>query len=245
MSNTSKVFNNDGDTLTVASGGSIVLESGATLTLPGGDAEGTKTFTGDVTISGSNLAFSGTTGQNNITMTDNLASALTIEEGSNVYLKFVTTNSGEGITASKDLTMASGTDITFTGTTGQPQINLTDNLADALSICESTNDYITFTTTNSSEAVNLGQNLVIADAKNITVNATTGTKIGTATTQKLGFFNATPVVQPAGTADVTGFVAGSGTASKSDSVWAGASGSAAYTVGDIVTALKALGLLAA
>lgn len=38
--------------------------------------------------------------------------------------------------------------------------------------------------------------VTFGDAKNIIVNATTGTKIGTATTQKLGFFNATPVAQP-------------------------------------------------
>jgi hypothetical protein len=31
---------------------------------------------------------------------------------------------------------------------------------------------------------------------NIALGTTTGTKIGTATTQKLGFYNATPVVQP-------------------------------------------------
>lgn len=37
--------------------------------------------------------------------------------------------------------------------------------------------------------------LTLSDAVNIAVNATTGTKIGTATTQKLGFFNATPIVQ--------------------------------------------------
>lgn len=36
----------------------------------------------------------------------------------------------------------------------------------------------------------------IPDAVNISVGTTTGTKIGTATTQKLGFYNATPVVQP-------------------------------------------------
>lgn len=37
--------------------------------------------------------------------------------------------------------------------------------------------------------------IIMADAADIVVNATTGTKIGTATTQKLGFFNAAPVVQ--------------------------------------------------
>ena len=42
--------------------------------------------------------------------------------------------------------------------------------------------------------------LTMADEGDIAVNATTGTKIGTATTQKLGFFNATPVAQPAAAA---------------------------------------------
>ena len=45
--------------------------------------------------------------------------------------------------------------------------------------------------------------LTLADALNIAVNTTTGTKIGTATTQKIGFYNSTPVVQPAAIADLT------------------------------------------
>ncbi len=39
---------------------------------------------------------------------------------------------------------------------------------------------------------------------NVVLSATTGTKIGTATTQKLGFWNATPVVQGAAVADASG-----------------------------------------
>ena len=39
--------------------------------------------------------------------------------------------------------------------------------------------------------------MTFADAYNIIFNTTTGTKIGTATSQKLGLWNATPVVQPA------------------------------------------------
>jgi hypothetical protein len=42
-----------------------------------------------------------------------------------------------------------------------------------------------------------------ASTRNIVTDTTTGTKIGTATTQKLGFFNATPVVQQAAVADAT------------------------------------------
>ena len=48
-----------------------------------------------------------------------------------------------------------------------------------------------------------GSLLHLADAGNITVGTTTGTKIGTATTQKIGFYNTTPVVQPTAVADAT------------------------------------------
>lgn len=38
----------------------------------------------------------------------------------------------------------------------------------------------------------------LTDGANVAVGTTTGTKIGTATTQKLGFYNATPIVRPGG-----------------------------------------------
>lgn len=46
--------------------------------------------------------------------------------------------------------------------------------------------------------------MTIADAKNIILNTTTGTIIGTATGQKVAFHNATPVVQAAHIADPSG-----------------------------------------
>ena len=42
-----------------------------------------------------------------------------------------------------------------------------------------------------------------ASTRDLVTDTTTGTKIGTGTTQKLGFFNATPVVQQAAVADAT------------------------------------------
>lgn len=45
--------------------------------------------------------------------------------------------------------------------------------------------------------------LTFADSVDLAFNATTGTKIGTATTQKIGFWNATPVAQPAAIANLT------------------------------------------
>ena len=56
----------------------------------------------------------------------------------------------------------------------------------------------TLTTATITDAT-LGNDLTINDAGNIILKATTGTIIGTATTQKLGFFAKTPVVQPVGT----------------------------------------------
>lgn len=61
-------------------------------------------------------------------------------------------------------------------------------------------------------------NFIFADAKNIVLNTTTGTKIGTATGQKLGFWNATPVAQQ---------VLATG---------------ASHTVDDVISALQTLGL---
>jgi hypothetical protein len=86
--------------------------------------------------------------------------------------------------------------------------------------------------------------VTLADAANIVLNTTTGTKIGTATTQKLGFYNSTPVVQPNTTGTTTGFTAGGGSAVDSAATFTGNTGSTAYTIGDIVKALKTLGLLA-
>lgn len=92
--------------------------------------------------------------------------------------------------------------------------------------------------------VTIGSSLTVS-AKNIITDTSTGTKIGTATTQKLGFFNATPVVQPAANTDTTTGAAGGTTTVYLNTTFTGAGGTAAYTLGGVVTALKALGLLAA
>lgn len=81
-------------------------------------------------------------------------------------------------------------------------------------------------------------NIEIGDAFNFILQTTTGTKIGTATSQKLSFWNATPIVQP--TTAVTGstMTANSGTAVNDASTWDG------YTIGQIVKALRNIGALA-
>jgi hypothetical protein len=47
------------------------------------------------------------------------------------------------------------------------------------------------------------RSITVSDGGNVVLGTITGTKIGTGTTQKLGFYNATPVVQPTAVADAT------------------------------------------
>jgi hypothetical protein len=85
-----------------------------------------------------------------------------------------------------------------------------------------------------------------ASTRDIVTDTTTGTKIGTATTQKIGFFNATPVVQPSSTGlGTSGFTSGGGgNFVHAGSTFTGNVGSTAYTLSDIVAHLKNLGLIA-
>ena len=62
------------------------------------------TVQSDEDTAGLNINFDGNTGTNKLTLKDDLASALDITEGSNSYMKFVTTNSGEEIQVSKKIT---------------------------------------------------------------------------------------------------------------------------------------------
>lgn len=74
---------------------------------------------------------------------------------------------------------------------------------------------------------------------------TLGSKIGSSTTQKIGFWNATPVVQPTALGTSAGFavVAGGSSIDTTDTMTGGV-GTTAYTVGDIVRILKTIGLIA-
>lgn len=78
----------------------------------------------------------------------------------------------------------------------------------------------------------------LADATNIAVGTTTGTKIGTATSQKIGLWNATPIVQPTTSITAATFVANTSLIANDTATWGG------YTVGQVVAALKAAGILA-
>jgi hypothetical protein len=81
-------------------------------------------------------------------------------------------------------------------------------------------------------------NMGVYDGGNIVLGTTTGTQIAAATNQKLGFWAATPIVQPTtGVAGAT-YVNNAGTALTSTDTFDG------YTIAQVVKALRTTGLLA-
>lgn len=72
----------------------------------------------------------------------------------------------------------------------------------------------------------------------ISAPSTSGTKLGTTSTQKLGFWNATPIAQPTTSVASAAFVASAGTAVNDASTFDG------YTIKQVVKALRNEGLLA-
>lgn len=75
-------------------------------------------------------------------------------------------------------------------------------------------------------------------ALDIRLDTATGTKIGTATSQKLGFWNATPIVQPTTAHAAATVVNGVGGSVKHDDTFDG------YTIDQVVKALRDMGILA-
>lgn len=102
-----------------------------------------------------------------------------------------TLDNGSGGTTVASLTDSALTSgrVTFAGTSGL----LTD---------DSDMTFATDTLTVTKIAATTFTGNVTLSTKNLITDTTTGTKIGTATTQKLGFFNATPIVQVANTTEI-------------------------------------------
>ena len=75
-------------------------------------------------------------------------------------------------------------------------------------------------------------------ALNLITDTTTGMKIGTATGQKLGFWNTTPIVQPTTAVAAATFVTNTSLIANDTATFDG------YTIGQVVKALRNMGLLA-
>lgn len=88
---------------------------------------------------------------------------------------------------------------------------------------------------NSAGAIQLA---LAGNARDFILDTTTGSKIGTATSQKLGFWNATPIIQPTTGIAAAAFVANTSGIADDSATFDG------YTIGQVVKALRNVGLLA-
>lgn len=90
----------------------------------------------------------------------------------------------------------------------------------------------------------LSGDVTLSDGVDLIPGSTSGSKIGTSSSQKVAFYGSTPLVQPSSVGQTAGFSAGAGAAVNDDSTFTGGVGTKAYTIGDIVKHLKQLGLIA-
>lgn len=98
---------------------------------------------------------------------------------------------------------------------------------------------VTFDAVGAGAGFTFSDSITLADAKDFIFNTTTGTKHGTATSQKQSFWNATPIAQP-----TTGVAAATFVANASANFVYEESTFDGYTMKQIVKALRNIGLLA-
>lgn len=188
---------------------------------------------------GSNAAFNNTTGGNNISFGSNAGryissgSNLTITSNS-VFLGFDTRANADSETnqtvigyqaigLGSNTTVIGNSSTTFGRWWGNLLIGTSTNAGFALDV---------------NGTARIQNDLTISDTRNIILATGTGTKIGTATSQKLGFWNATPIVQPTTAVAAATRVGGGGTTVTDTDTFDG------YTLAQIVKALRNTGILA-
>lgn len=176
------------------------------------------------------------------------AAASTMTLGATLYVNKPV--AGTNMTISSNYAIYSDGDIAINGTNGVVQQNY-GNIFYRIATCRISSNFsangdlglygnaVVGISINSVETARFtSTSLTFADSKNIIFNTGTGTKLGTATTQKLAFWNATPIVQPTTAVTAATIVGGAGTTVKEDHTFDG------YTIGQVVKALRNAGLLA-
>jgi hypothetical protein len=167
------------DNIGIGVGGVKILDISATGLSVVGALSMDSLVVDQIAINNSTITFTGATATNILSISDNLADALSIKEGSNSYITCNTTNAAESITLSKATTVSAAltansiivdqlaldaSTITFTGATGLNVISIPDNRASALLIAEGANAYMTFSSANGTEKILIDKQVEISAA---------------------------------------------------------------------------------
>lgn len=105
-------------------------------------------------------------------------------------------------------------------------------------ISVSSSGLVNLNATGSSAAFYFNDHIYMLDAKDFSFGGTTGTKFGQATTEKIAFWNQTPIVQPTTAVAAATLTGGGGTNLTDTDIFDG------YTLQQVVKALRNIGLLA-
>ncbi len=115
---------------------------------------------------------------------DTLLDDKVLDSGGNIKLGFSSTTT----TFTGDVTLSDGKNLIFSGATGESELHIPDNLADALSVKIAAGaDLITFDTSTGA--------IVIAFGASVRLNVLGSAQIGNATADLVGFHGATPTDQ--------------------------------------------------
>lgn len=180
--------------------------------------------------------FTGAISTTQLSTTGNVANAISMTRTDNAATYILSKNLNTGNATTVGLQMQTSTGSSYIGRYGTG--SSTVNLQNSTVIQEGGTNGIVFYTTAEKWRIKQDGTLVAADATNIEFNATTGSKIGTASSQKIGFWNAAPVVQPSTSTTEATLVSNGGTTITSTDTFDG------YTIAKVVKALRDSGLLA-
>jgi hypothetical protein len=158
-----------------------------------GNISGNLTAVGNITGGASSMTITAGTG-NSRTL------ALQSTTSGGTATTFLTGDASQNTTLAGNLTLGASTS-TITGAAGNMTIVAGTGNSRTLALQSTTSGgtATTFLTGNADQSTTFGGNVNVS-AFNVVTDTTTGTKIGTATNQKLAFYNSAPIVQPSGNA---------------------------------------------
>lgn len=185
----------EGDELVVASGGAITIETGGTITYNGDDL-----IAEIAALSGLDSGELGVL--NAVTAGTVTASKAVVVDASKDIGDFRNLDA-VNIDAGASGTAGSVDIFPATASSGKTAITAADNAGDTTTTLTTAAQAgaRTYTIPDAGASASFLMtegDQTLGEGKDIAVGTTTGTKIGTAAAQKLGFWNATPVIQPAG-----------------------------------------------
>jgi hypothetical protein len=208
-----------------------VTTNGTTVVTGSGTSFTTDLAVGDiVTINGSTVYVASITNNTSMSVGNNIASASGVTcNKKNILYKGTSTIGGFRISAYGQLIVTTDANSQF------PALASTSSLNTGIGFSGGSVNLISF---GSIMVAVRNTGITFNDGLPLGVGTVNGTKIGASTSQKIGFWNTTPIVQPTTAIAAATFVSNTSGTINDSATWDG------YTIGQVVKAMRNTGLLA-